>query len=317
MTTVVKMIFGSHLYGLNTKDSDQDFKTVILPTKQEILLQTADFIRSKSTGEKHAKNTVNDIDDTDISYMAFTKLATKGDTSAMDMLHAPSTAIIESSDWWDELVANRSKFYTKSMKSYVGYVRTQAGKYGVKGSKLAVMEETLKIAKASDNGMGRTVSDIMNSFPTNEFARIVSQDHPAVGPQKFYEIAGRKFQETLKLGVFVSQLQTIYDKYGHRAQMAKNNDGIDWKAISHALRAGYQAKYIYLNSGFSYPLPETDFLMKVKLGELDYVSQVQPILESLVDEVISLSEVSTYPDQVDPAFLESLVMTCHREVLSN
>jgi len=56
--------------------------------------------------------------------------------------------------------------------------------------------------------------------------------------------------------------------------------------------------------------------MKVKLGELDYVTEVQPVLEGLVDEVIALSEKSTYPDKVDSDFAESLITQVHMGVLN-
>lgn len=38
MDLIVKMKFGSHLYGTNTEDSDVDYKGVFLPSKKEILL---------------------------------------------------------------------------------------------------------------------------------------------------------------------------------------------------------------------------------------------------------------------------------------
>ena len=38
MDLIVKMKFGSHLYGTDTEDSDVDYKGVFLPAKKEILL---------------------------------------------------------------------------------------------------------------------------------------------------------------------------------------------------------------------------------------------------------------------------------------
>ena len=35
---IVKTIFGSHLYGTSTPESDNDFKGVFLPSKEQILL---------------------------------------------------------------------------------------------------------------------------------------------------------------------------------------------------------------------------------------------------------------------------------------
>jgi len=316
--TVVKMLFGSHLYGLSTPDSDTDYKTVIMPTRKQILLQKADFVIKKSTGNANAKNTSADVDDDSISLMRFIRLAAKGDTAAIDMLHAPTSALIETSFIWGDIVKNRSMFYTKSMKSYTKYVRDQAGKYGVKGSKLAVIEDILNKVKAVDNGMGnKRVGDFKSGWPISEYSYMETITDKKGRAQDFYVVAGRKFQLTLKIGVFHIAIQHIYDEYGARAQAAKNNDGVDWKAVSHALRAGYQAKYIYKDGGFSYPLPETDFLLQVKLGKLDYLTVVQPALEALVDEVAELAAASEYPDEVNREYVDNYISDVHNFIINN
>ena len=38
MNTIVKLVFGSRLYGTSTPESDKDFKGVFLPSREEILL---------------------------------------------------------------------------------------------------------------------------------------------------------------------------------------------------------------------------------------------------------------------------------------
>jgi hypothetical protein len=93
----------------------------------------------------------------------------------------------------------------------------------------------------------------------------------------------------------------MYDGYGHRAKLAEKNEGIDWKAMSHALRAGYQARDIYKDGDFSYPLKETEFLKQVKTGKLSF-DQVADELERLVTEIEILSENSNLPESVDVEF---------------
>ena len=333
---LVKMLFGSHLYGLNGPNSDKDYKGIILPTKRQVLLGQSNFSISESTGDDKSKNSSSDVDTEIFSLSKFLDLARKGETVAIDMLHASKEMTLESSVLWDELVKNRNKFYTKNMKAYVGYVRKQAAKYGVKGSRLAVIGEALNVAKgymgttgftAKDwvnrgqspyiiNKLNKTLSDIFDKLPIGEYSQFVTDDNPKTGPQTFYEICGRKFQSTLKIGMFIDQLQRIYDGYGERARMAKENEGIDWKAISHALRAGYQAKYIYKDGGFSYPLPETEYLKAVKYGQKDYLTEVQPVLEELVDEVMELAEESDYPEKADNKWIEEMIVKAHEEIVN-
>jgi len=130
---VVHMIFGSHLYGLNHADSDEDFKGVVFPTAKQIIMQEADFQKSSSTGDNHSKNGAGDVDETFFSLSKFLKLALKGETIAIDMLHAPQDKINDTSPIWKELVSLRHLFYTKNMKAYIGYVRKQADKIRCEG----------------------------------------------------------------------------------------------------------------------------------------------------------------------------------------
>ena len=46
---VVSMVHGSKLYGLDTEESDTDYKTVVLPTKEQVLLQRAVFHNQSNT----------------------------------------------------------------------------------------------------------------------------------------------------------------------------------------------------------------------------------------------------------------------------
>ena len=318
---VVKMLFGSHMYGMANENSDKDYKTVVFPTVEEILMQRADYNVTQSTGSSHSRNGADDIDNETFSFMQFLKLAAKGETVALDMLHAPQSAILEENEFWKELVSKREMFYTKNMKAYIGYVRKQAAKYGVKGSRLAVLEDALNVAKSHAETQKvykgiPIVSQIFDLLPQNEHAAIIEVDSENSGKQVFYEICGRKFQDTNRVDYFIQCLEKIYNAYGARAQAAKDNDGIDWKALHHALRAGYQARYIYTAGTFSYPLPEKDFLMDVKAGKLDYLTEVQPTLEALVDEVMVLAEESDYPDKVDMADIEGTILDVHAFILS-
>ncbi len=80
------------------------------------------------------------------------------------------------------------------------------------------------------------------------------------------------------------------------------------KAVSHAFRAGYQARDIYTDGDFEYPLKEIDFIKDVKLGNLDYKTQVAPELEKLVDEVNELADNSNLPKKVDTNFWDEFIL---------
>lgn len=301
---IVKMLFGSHLYGTSTPDSDKDFKGIFLPSKEQIYLgkipKSYNNAKKKAEGEK---NTADDVDIEIYSLHYFIKLACEGQTVAIDMLHAPDDMIVEKSEIWDEIVKNREKFYTKNLKAFVGYARRQAAKYGVKGSRLNAAGEVLDILYNCHPYM--KLKEIWNLLPVEEHCYMIEDNPQGI---KQYQVCGKIIQETASVEYAIGILQKFYDNYGKRAKMAAENKGIDWKAISHALRAAYQIKQLLTENTITFPLKEADYLREVKQGKLHYMNEVAPKLEALMDEVEKLSEKSALPKKVDRKFWDNFII---------
>jgi len=294
---IVNMMFGSHLYGLDTPASDVDYKGIYMPKLHELLLNSYPGTNKHSTGAQHQKNEAGDIDLEVISLPKFIKHACDGETFVIDMLHC--TSPISTSPMWEELVSKRTMFYSKSLKAYMGYVKKQAAKYGLKGSRLACIRNAIEHLNTFKPDV--TLAQVKDSLYYSQYVKWISvpAKHADMHDQDFYEVNAKKYQSTNTVSYVVIQLQKMWSGYGHRAKQAEKNEGVDWKAMSHALRAGYQARDIYMFGDFQYPLVETDFILAVKLGQLDYKTDVAPELERLVDEVDILADVSTLPAKVD------------------
>lgn len=309
---VVNMLFGSHLYGLQTENSDFDYKGIYLPTLDELLLNNYQGTYKVSTGLANKKNAAGDLDTEVISLPKFMKMAIEGETMVVDMLHGTP---ITTSDIWESIVENRTKFYSQNLKAFVGYVKRQAAKYGVKGSRVSVLRDIMELNERVPlhdiSGKPKLLSDFILHYPINEFAKIVKHELPQ-GTQTFYEVCGKKYQTTLKMWVFQQQIRQAFNVYGERALLAESNEGVDWKAMSHALRAGYQAKDIYIRGDFNYPLDQTEFLLAVKTGKLDFTREVAPELEKLVQEVDVLAEKSILPEKVDKDFWDNWLLDTYR-----
>lgn len=82
---------------------------------------------------------------------------------------------------------------------------------------------------------------------------------------------------------------------------------LNWKAVSHALRAAYQTKEILTENTINFPLRTADFLIKVKQGKLDYLSEVGPVLEMLMEEVENLALTSSLPERVERKFWDLFI----------
>ncbi|AYR04011.1 nucleotidyltransferase [Escherichia phage OLB35] len=321
MKTIMKGYFGSHLYGTSTPESDVDFKEIYVPHARDILTGNVKEHMSKNTNNTSSKNTKDDVDHELYSLKYFFKLAADGETVALDMLHTPPSLVVKSDlpDVWKYIQDNRSRFYTTNMKSYLGYVRKQASKYGVKGSRLAVLRQALKRSNEwgqyFDNGAVIRLSHMKNVLPIGEFASWVETENEKTGKQTFYNLLDRKFQDTLTNKEFNAILVKLEENYGERARKAEANEGIDWKALSHACRGGLQLLEIYKTGDLVYPLQDAPFILDVKLGKHTFKT-VQEFLEDIVDQVEHASEQAAkngMQQKVDMSFWDDFLEQVYLE----
>lgn len=293
---IVKMEFGSKLYGTDSPLSDLDYKGVFLPTVEQVLLNRIPKSVSFTTKSGNdSRNTSEDIDIEIYSLHYFLKLACEGQTVAIDMLHADNRVIVQTSTVWESIRSERKRFHTKNLQAFVGYARRQASKYGIKGSRLNDAKKVLDFLFPHYRNYIK-LSNIWDQLPEGDHLHKIGKD--ANGKEQ-YQICGKIVQETVTTRYAYDMVDKFYKEYGKRAEQAAKNEGIDWKAVSHALRAAYQVKQLLTEGDITFPLKEAEFLKEVKAGNLDYSTVVAPLLDSLMDEVEELASKSTLPEKVD------------------
>ena len=306
--TVVKMIFGSHLYGTNTPESDMDYKGIALPSWEQIALgRIPKHIEYSSTGNQTSRNAAKDTDIEIFSLHEFIKLALEGQTAAFDMLHVPQECILENSYIWEFIQANRHEFYSRRIGAFLGYAQTQAAKYGIKGSRLndakAVLEWLL------DQGEGKRLKDCdLSTFPQGDHIEFVSTPTADWKSIDTFRICGRGIQTTVTVDYAYQVVNHFYQNYGDRARQAALGQGIDWKAVSHAVRAGFQIVELLKHNTITFPRSEAEYLIKVKTGQLPY-AEVSENLESLIERVKLLQQNSILPEQPNRDFWETFLMS--------
>src|SRR5208282_6493507 len=95
MKQIVKILFGSHMYGTSTPSSDLDYKGIFLPSGRDIILgrgkETISTQRPKGEGEK---NYAGEEEFENFSLKQYFKLLSEGQTVCLDMLFAPATSIV-------------------------------------------------------------------------------------------------------------------------------------------------------------------------------------------------------------------------------
>lgn len=299
---IVKMRFGSQLYGTATPESDQDYKGVFLPRIGEVLVgRLPKSLRFDTKTGNDRRNTSEDVDCELYSLQYFIDLACQGQTVALDMLHAPESCILETSDLWKRIVSNRERFYTKNINAFVGYARRQAAKYGLKGGRLASAKAVLSIIEVCSDET--RLIEVWDSIPVVDHVhKFVDANDRAV-----VQVCGKKFHGTVKVPMLRDSLGKFIREYGSRAEAAQQNQNIDWKAMSHAVRAAEEVRQILVDKTIKFPLANADYLIAIKTGRVAY-KEVSADLEDTMDLLDSLVKLSTLPEKADRKWWEGVVI---------
>jgi len=300
-----KTVFGSHLYGTDTPKSDNDFRGVFIPTTLREHYDRKNSIFERTKKYCNAKNTSDDLDVEFYNLKFFMEMATDGKTPAVDMLHSPKNMWCVYTPIWEFIHKNRSMFYSKKMISFVGYAQQQAAKYGLKGSRL---HSAMKI------------SDLLHSYPIDdnlnqhdEIPTIVSNiKHAAIVVHtdglKYLTVCDKMVPFTSRIKYACDIVDKFIEKYGGRAKQALVNEGVDWKAISHAFRSAFQIKELVKTNDLKYPLKDRNFLIDVKLGKYTY-NDISKRLEDSIDEARELIIKSSWPETCRKSFWDNVFFT--------
>lgn len=322
MNKILEIKFGSHLYGTDTPNSDLDLKGIYLPTAKEIVLgnykKTISTSRPKSEFERNNKD---DVDMEIFSLDRYLDLLVQGQTVALDMLFAPHLSYTNSTPQGNQLMyeiyINRHELLNKNVNAFVGYARQQAAKYGQKGFRIHAIRSILELLKAWEGKAHRVGDcDLEHWVPScgNEHIRIEYLKAPNGQMEPYLNVCDKKiaFHSTIKYAL--EHVQKRFDEYGKRALMAEKNEGIDWKALSHAIRVNSEAKELLETSKITFPRPDRELLLAVKLGHMDY-KEVANIIETGLEDLTKASAESTLKDAPNTEWSDNFIYEVYSKIV--
>jgi hypothetical protein len=319
MKLIVEMQFGSHLYGTATPLSDLDYKGVYVPDGRDILLQRVrETIGQSRPKEKGEKNAAGDVDRELYSLQRYLELLAEGQTVALDMLFAPDAVLLgEPAPEWREIQAHSDRLVTRRAAAFVRYCRQQANKYGIKGSRVAAARAALALLGSAESSHGSTArlaaieTEVTAFAGTTEHASLRDMEMPGGRLVRHLEVCGRKMPFTSSIKSAREMARRLVDEYGERALQAERNEGIDWKALSHAVRVGREALELLDTGRITFPLPYAAEILAIRRGERPY-DRVGEEIERLVDAVEAAARRSALRDEPDREFIDGLVTRAYR-----
>lgn len=280
--------FGSHLYGTNRPESDTDLKGVFLPSKHSCYMCDAPKHFSYKTGDNDSKNTADDVDVQVWSLQYWLELVGKGETNALDLLYSytyPEMVVYDTEDLHRVFREHNRLYDVKNCNSYVGYAIGQAKKYGVKGSRMGVVKRVLESLDqytcTSSFKLFEVVDDLLQNCQDESYCFVKDLKGSNGEMKPYLVLCGSKHDLTIGLDEFYNRVKKTYDTYGERARAAEEGNGVDWKALSHALRAIDQMKQLLTLGRIQYPLKTAPKLKKVKQGRYSWPEVERMILDGL------------------------------------
>jgi hypothetical protein len=193
--------------------------------------------------------------------------------------------------------------------AYIGYAIGQAKKYGVKGSRLGILKSIQEwLSQRTFDPYTRLqaiVPEILDRFSHESYCFRMIQDSTQ---EVFLVICGKLHNENIFMDEFIKRINTSYDVYGERAKLAMNNEGIDWKALSHAVRAIQQMEELLTIGYIQYPLVRRNILKCIKNGEYNFHKVERMITEGL-ETIQELRTKGYVRNRFDQTFVNKLILS--------
>lgn len=106
----------------------------------------------------------------------------------------------------------------------------------------------------------------------------------------------------------------MLEEYGTRAFQAERNEGIDGKALMHAVRVCEEAKELLRDHRITFPRPERKLLLTIRQGEMDY-KEVAEIIEAGFADLEALEKTTTLPPKPDRKAMDDFIAKHYRQAV--
>jgi len=316
-TLIFQTLFGSRLYGTQVPESDYDLKGVFLPTAQQILLGRVP--RVWTSPDPTTDNEAH-------SLQRFLELLAQGQTMALDMLFAPGECIKQMDPIWTEMVRHSEKFISKQCAAAIGYAKSQAAKYSLRGSRITALQaviEVLKAEQAHNKNWGiKEVQFVLmdhgyalTQLPPSSQKYIQIDTEPDADGIKFLTVCEKKVGLNCRVALALQTYEHMLKGYGERAHQAQMG-GADWKALYHAVRVTEQTIELLETGHITFPRPNAADLVKIRLGGYQ-PEEVFDRIEAGIVEIDAAQKASSLQEKPDTEFIDQFVSQVHGEIVLN
>lgn len=296
---ILEITCGSHLYGTNTPESDEDFVGVFMPSEEYVYglksVQEID-IGIQSKGED-GKNNPDAVDRKLYEFRKFVSLALGNNPNIIEILFVNNKNIKFISPLGYKLLAKRGLFPSKLVaKKFVGYAHSQKHKMIIRRDHFNELRQAYsvlgdfrdKAVMAEVFNIGMEIEDPNNASPGLLFFKKDSGEHIHCGDICF------------EPGVYVKKarkmLKERLDKATNRSELVLKY-GYDTKFASHLIRLLQEGLDLLNNGELIFPLPRAYEILDIKNGRWDIkdVIEYADELEAKLDDALKHTSLPATP----------------------
>ena len=156
-----------------------------------------------------------------------------------------------------------------------------------------------------------------NKIAFSETAKFNFGEHcyfeTALNKESFLTISDVKFQLNDSIKSAYHKVQKTIASYGKRAESAANNNGVDWKAISHYVRVLLQVEQLLTENRITFPLINANFVKSIKYNTTNMT--YEEIMSWIETHMCHIDEVllpkSTLREKADYKWIEKFILNCY------
>ncbi len=311
--------YGSKLYGTDNPNSDTDYKGIFIPSRESVLLKRDIEHYNFNSNSNNTRNSKDDIDLQLFSIYKWFSLLKKGETGAIDILFSlfrADTQVYSDREFTDMIMQNYRKFYNKNLHSFLGYCVGQSKIYNVRGERFNELHLFVEYFNALVKEQGEQKLEIM--YPTIEklFSEkrykyikfITAPTSRGSGEAKegiYVEVLGKRFLGTVTVKYFSQRIIEMEEQFGNRARASAK--GVDFKALSHAVRVIDEVEELIDDNFITFPLKNRVYITSIKEGH-EELEDVMDYIDKKLTVVQEKLENSSLPDRSDEEFMDGVLL---------
>ncbi|MFW6017036.1 MAG: DNA polymerase beta superfamily protein, partial [bacterium] len=271
-------VTGSHLYGTNTKGSDIDIKGVFKPSRDSLIVRD----KRDQYGPYQSKDEYVEMEVYSI-HKFLNLLMYTGDSNAYDIMFSFTNpdCILYKCTRFNGLDIEKLIGIKPIRKGLIGYAYGQLRRYEVKGFNFNTLKNILRYFKENSYNDNDRLENYTNElihyvweqnkqrkqYTQNDLdqqLRIVEGEHDIFLEVNQY----KKYPVGIRVKQFIDATQKWTKEYG--ARVKDNDDGVDWKSISHAYRVLDEIQCLIDNNTIKFPFDTADDILKIKQGKYPF-----------------------------------------------